>query len=284
MAEDRSLFQLLEKWGVRVDDKLVMSDRNAPFPVQVPRQIPGGPTLQTIELVPYPFFPDLRGEQLNLEHAALAGIAGLTMPWSSPVSLVAETLENRTSEWLVRTDAQATLRADGKIDPERTGGGLAWPATGEPKQETLGLALVGKFPSYFADLPNPNVEGAEGPDTSGQTLKSSVEEGRLVVLGSSELTSDLLVQIASRIQSDQHAGNVQLLQNLLDWTLQDTELLSIRTAGAFSRTIRPVTDAEASAIEIRTWLLVLLPVLVVVGIPYYRRQRTTPIPPTAMEA
>jgi ABC-2 type transport system permease protein len=283
--EDRSLFQLLEKWGVKVDNTMVMSDQNAPFPVPVQRQIPNGPTLQTIELVPYPFFPDLRGEVLNLEHAALAGIAGMTMPWSSPVSTVTETLENRTVEWLVRTGEDATLREGGKIDPERTASGLAWPPLGPPEQETLAVAVTGKFPSYFADLPNPLLESTSGPDPSGQTLKASVEEGRLVVLGSSELTSDLLLQLASRIQSDQHAGNVQLVQNLIDWTLQDTELLSIRTAGAFARTLRPMEEGETRAIEYRTWMLVLLPVIVVVGFTYMRRRSITPIPVTpAMEA
>ena len=121
----------------------------------------------------------------------------------------------------------------------------------------------------------------EGATLSEDTLKSSVSEGRLIVLGSSELVSDIMFQIASSMQSEQHAGNLQLVQNLVDWTVEDTDLLTIRTAGAFARTLRPLREAEANAIEIGAWILVLVPVLIVVAIPRIRRGRTQPIPLTA---
>lgn len=284
--EDRSLFELLEKWGVKVDSGLVMSDQNAPFPIPVREQIPNGPMVQRIKLQPYPFFPDLRGELLNPDHASLAGITTMTMPWSSPVSPVSDTLENRTSTWLVRTGADARVRTDGNIEPTMGASGPEWTTAGEPKEATLGLAMVGKFPSYFADLPNPMAgrqPPAEGEATplSEETLKSSVSEGRVIVLGSSELVSDIMFQIASSMQSEQHAGNMQLVQNLVDWTVEDTDLLSIRTAGPFARTLRPLGESEAEAVELGVWIMVLVPVLFVVAIPRIRRRNTQPIPLTA---
>lgn len=283
--EDRSLFALLEKWGVKVDPALVTSDSNAPFPIPVREQIPNGPMVQRIKLQPYPFFPDLRGDMLNPEHPALAGITTMTMPWSSPVSTVSESLENREATWLARTGPDAHVRPDGNIEPTLGPDGPEWTVSGESKQSTLALAVVGKFPSFFADLPNPAVElESEAPTLTQDPLKSSVSEGRVIVLGSSELVSDILFQIANSMQNEQHAGNMQLVQNLVDWTVEDTDLLSIRTAGAFARTLRPLAEAEASAIEIRTWLMVLIPVLVVVAIPRIRRQNTRAIPlPAATE-
>ena len=277
--EDRSLFALLEKWGVKVEPSLVTSDSNAPFPIPVREQIPNGPMVQRIKLQPYPFFPDLRGDMLNPEHPALAGITTMTMPWSSPVSAVSETLENREVTWLARTGPDARVRPDGNIEPVMGPAGPEWTVSGEPKQSTLALAVVGKFPSFFADLPNPT-SGLESdqPTLAQDPLKSSVAEGRVIVLGSSEVVSDILFQIASSMQNEQHAGNMQLVQNLVDWTVEDTDLLSIRTAGAFARTLRPLAEAEAQAIEIRTWLMVLLPVLVVVAIPRIRRRNTEAIP------
>lgn len=277
--EDSSLRDLLKVWGVTVEDAFVLSEEyNAPFPLPVQQRIPGGPVLQRIQLLPYPFFPDLRGDSLNPAHPALAGITTLTMPWSSPVSPVAESLEDRQVTWLVKSGADAKLRTDGSIDPITLGGEVSWNATGEPKQETLALAVTGKFPSAFANQPNPLLENQTGPDDSGRTLAKSVADGKLVVLGTEESVSNLLFALVQQLQSDQHAGNAQLLQNLVDWTVEDTGLLSIRTAGAFARTLRPLEEAEASSIEIRTWILVLLPVAFVVSFPWFSRRNTTAIP------
>jgi ABC-2 type transport system permease protein len=280
IPEDRGLLDLLEHWGVKVGDTLVMSDSNAPFPQPVQKRLPNGPVLQTLEMIPYPFFPDLRGEKLNSEHAITTGITTMTMPWSSPVSVTSDTLEDREWSWLLRTDDDARLREGGRIEAEIGPDRLpTWPLTGEPTQALLGMAVSGKFPSYFADKPNPLfANGDEGADESGRTLKASVAAGNLVVLGSSEIVSDLLIQLAQGMQSEQHAGNTQLLQNVLDWTVEDTDLLSIRTAGAFSRTLAPLNDAEARAVEIRTWFWVLVPVVAVVLIPQIRRRGLKAIP------
>jgi ABC-2 type transport system permease protein len=303
VPEDPSLLSLLEHWGAEVGDTLVMSSENAPFPQPVQKRLPNGPVLQTLEMIPYPFFPDLRGEKLNSEHPITTGVTTMTMPWSSPVSVTAETLENREWSWLVQTGEDARLREGGRIEAEIGPDRLpTWPITGEPTQVKLGVAITGKFPSFFADKPNPLLANTgEGADESGRTLKASVAEGKVVVLGSSELVSDLLIQLAQGMQSEQHAGNIQLLQNVLDWTVEDTDLLSIRTAGAFTRTLAPleswdsprvrylrvlsaVTDDPQSAIEGIVWLLVLIPVSAVVAVPQLRRRRLKAIPTPAEQA
>jgi ABC-2 type transport system permease protein len=278
VQEPAPLFDLLQTWGVSVRDALVMGDDVAAFPLPVQRRLPGGAMLQKIELMPYPFFPDLRGESLNDDVPALAGVPSLTMPWSSPLT-VAEPLEGREVTWLLRSSPLATVKTGGQIDPDSvTAAGPAWtpgPETGAPQ---LGTVVTGKFPSAFAERPNPNDAGATGPDTSGRTLTKSIADGRLVVLGSSELASDLLITLANQTQAEEHAGNLQLLFNTVDWATEDTDLLQIRTAGPFARTLRPLDEAEQTRIELMTWLAVLVPVLVIVAVPRIRRRNVRPLP------
>jgi ABC-2 type transport system permease protein len=281
--EAAPVFDLLERWGVTVRDALVMGDDVASFPLPVQQRL-GGMTLQRIELVPYPFFPDLRGESLNDDHAALSAIHSVTMPWSSPL-LVTEPLDGRNVTWLVRTGPLASVRDGGKIDPDSvSSAGPTWTPGTEAGVQTLGTLIVGRFPSAFAQRPNPNDEGATGPDTSGRTLDKSIADGRLVVLGSSELVSDIMLALAQQTQAQEHAGNLQLMFNLVDWATEDTDLLSIRTAGAFARTLRPLEDAERTAIEVRTWGAIFLPVVVVLGLVRFRRRNVQPLPLAPVES
>lgn len=284
--EPRSLRDLLEVWGVAVDDAMVMADQVAPMPLPSERTLPNGIRLPEIRLVPYPFFPDLRGAELNEEHPALAGIVGLTMPWSSPVHATSDTLEDRKVEWLVKSTDNATQRSDGKIDPDEMDprDGPVWrpgPVAGEV---TLALAVTGRFPSFFTDKANPTLTDASGPDSSGRTIKKSVADGRLVVVGSSEFTSDLLQAIAMNTQSEIHSGNVQLVQNVLDWSVEDTDLLSIRTASAYARTLRPTEESESRAVQIKTWVLTFVLLGGVLAVPWVLRRNTAALPAAPVEA
>ncbi len=285
--EAPALRELLAVWGVAVEDGLVMQTEVAPFPLPVQRALPNGMRIQEVQLLPYPFFPDLRGPQLNADHPALAGIMGLTTPWASPVHATAETLENRKIEWLAKSSPDATLRPDGRIDPDQVDprAGPSWTPGGTATESTLALAVSGRFPSYFADKPNPTLEGdGAGADPSGRTLKSSVADGRLVVVGSGEFASDLLQAIAMNTQAEIHAGNVQLVQNVIDWSVEDTDLLSIRTASAYARTLRPLDEAETTAIQIRTWLVTIALVAGVLVVPWLLRRNTAALPAAPVEA
>src|SRR5690606_32086031 len=108
------------------------------------------------------------------------------------------------------------------------GNDLEAPTAGlETKERALAVAITGRLPSYFKDKPNPYVEGdatAEGADATGRTVKESVPDARLAVVGSSEIVSDLLLQLAQSPGGEVHRGNLQLLQNLVDWSTEDTDL------------------------------------------------------------
>ncbi len=271
--EDTSLFDLLETYGIRIENSIVMDPVNAPFPMPVTEQR-GGFRVQRIQLLPYPPFPDIRSDGFNPQHAALASLGNVTMPWASPVTLTEPDKEGIEFEYLLETSEETWLDATGTINPDMK----RFPDKGFGPSGTTGKQVVaatasGRFTSHFADKTNPLFSDEEG----GRTLKESVADGRLVVLGSSELASDIMMQLAQQPNGEVHRGNLQLLQNVIDWSVADTELLSIRTGGAFARTLVPMSDAERSQVELTSYAFVLFPMFGVVLIPLLRRRMISPI-------
>jgi ABC-2 type transport system permease protein len=256
-----ALFSLLEAWGVEVESGLVMDSQNAPFPIPVNEQR-GGFRMQRIQLVPYPFFVDIRGSGLNEEVPALSGLPSVTTPWSSPLRVNAgEGVESQVllassdESWL---DTSANIQPDFRRYPES---GFAPGAEGEAR--VLGVALGGRFPSAFASRPSPLFTGDGG--------------AQLFVLGSSEMVSDLLMQIAGGLTGEVHRSNYQLVQNLVDWAVEDTDLLSIRSSGAFAHTLRPMESGEARAWEIANYAFVVVALGVISTVPRRLRRRAKPI-------
>ena len=65
-------------------------------------------------------------------------------------------------------------------------------------------------------------------------------------------------------------------QNLLDWAVEDTDLLQIRSAGAFARTLRPLEASIRRTWEIAQYAIALSAVGILAFLPYYRRRKTQP--------
>ena len=273
-AEDTSLFDLLETYGMRIENSIVMDPVNASFPIPVTEQR-GQFRVQSIKLIAYPPFPDIRTDGFNPEHAALASLGNVTMPWSSPVTLTQPDMEGVDFQYLLETSDRTWLNATGNIEPDFSRfPDEGFGPSGDIGKQVVAATATGRFTSHFADKTNPLFTDEGG----GRTLKGSVADGRLVVLGSSELASDIMMQLAQQPNGEVHRGNLQLLQNVIDWSVADTDLLSIRTGGAFARTLAPMTDDERSQTELTSYAFVLLPMFGVVLIPLVRRRMVTPIP------
>jgi ABC-2 type transport system permease protein len=87
------------------------------------------------------------------------------------------------------------------------------------------------------------------------------------VIGTSELASDVVLQIGRQLGSDAHASGVQLVANLIDWSMEDQDLLSIRSASAFARTLPVVPESQQNVLEAVQLAAVLLALLGVVLTP-----------------
>lgn len=258
VPEDPGLFAMLEKWGVKVAPSMVLDAQSGELALPVGRR--------TVQFA-YPYWIDLRAPQLNQEHLAMGGLNQVSMPWASPITLqgvpealaTEELLHSTEQSWLRDSD---DLMPDFQLHPET---GFAAPT--DPGAHLLGVTLVGRFPPFFTEGTRPQLEGA---------LTEPVAEGRLVVLGSSELASDLLLDYARRSPVGRlHLANDLLVQNLVDWSLEDTDLLAIRSPGNFSRQLVPMDADTLFQIEMANYLLVLLPLPLLYL--WSRRRRKVPV-------
>lgn len=284
-ATDATWLAQLESYGVRIESAFVMDRKNTAFPFPV-REQRGAFAFERIELKPYPFFIDVRPEGFQQGHVALAGLPSLALTWASPLTLKAP--EGVVAEALVHSSEQSWLQKSTNLQPDYQ----AHPETGFGREEGAGMApqvlgatLTGRFKSFFADKPSPLFGSEVKPEASleeridrtGRTLKQASADARLVVIGSSEFVSDLITQLAQQLGGGPYRANPLLVHNLIDWALEDTDLLQIRSAGAFARTLRSLESHERSRYELMNYVIVLLALLAVLGIALTRRRLAKPM-------
>ena len=278
--EALSLSAMLSAWGVTVEEGLVLDPQHATFPMPTMKRL-GGMPIRTVEMRPYPPFPFIQTDGFDREHPAVSSLSSVTMPWSSPLTLSETLPEAMEVHTILQTSSGSWVDTSGSIDPNyQTYPTYGFPPPTETGRQTVAVSLEGRFSSYFADKPNPTFTASGGDDGSGRILKESVADGRLVVLGSSEMVSDILLQLARDPSGTgaSHRSNLQLVQNLIDWSVEDSDLLAIRGGGAFTRTLAPLDDEAKGTIELLSYGLVFGPMLLLVLFPRTRRYRTQPIP------
>jgi ABC-2 type transport system permease protein len=231
-----------------------MDPQNAAFPVPVQQQR-GGLRFQTIRMLPYPFFADVRRDGFAEDQPAFFGIQNVTTPWASTLELTP--VAGLESQVLLSSSEGSWLNLSGEIDPDFARyPELGFGPDGDLGSRVVGVTLTGRFPSYYAVRPSPLFEGSEAEtadsaaDRTGRTMKESLPDARLVVLGSPEMVSDLMMRLSDQPGGEVHRSNLQLVQNLIDWSLEDTDLLSIRSSGSFARTLRPLSEAESRGWEL----------------------------------
>ncbi len=289
---DPGLLELLEAYGVEVQEAFVMDPKNTSFPVPV-REKRGPFTFERIELIPYPFFPDIRREGFNREHVALAGLQSVALTWASPLKIKGAA-EGVSSDVLLETSEESWLRTSTDLQPDLQrfpDKGFGVDEGAELGRKPVAVALAGTFGSYFAEKDSPLFEPDAKPegdleqkaDRTGRTLKKSTPDARLAVIGSSDFVSDLITQLGAQVGGGTYRGNPMLLRNLVDWALEDTQLLSIRNAGAFARTLESTDEASRWRYELGNYLFVLLALIGVLVIALTRRKMARPMELTPEE-
>jgi len=281
VKQDESLKSLLAAYGVKVGDGMVMDVQNARFPIPV-RERRGGFVLERIDLQPYPFFPDLRADQFKEGHAALAGLPGVVLTWASPVELdSAIKADEVKADVLITSTDQAWVRKEADIEPRPDEPSLGFARKDEPTSAfPMAVTLVGRMPSAFKDKASPlfGEDGSgDGADRTGRTLKESTPDARLAVVGSSEFAGDIITGMAMQVGQGEFRGNLQLVRNLIDWSMEDTDLLKIRSAGAYSRTLKPMDDATKTQVEIANYAAVTGLLIAAIAALSTRRRRTQPL-------
>ncbi|MCY3780332.1 MAG: Gldg family protein [Chloroflexi bacterium] len=241
--------EMLESYGIIIEDSLVMDYQNAPFPLQVQRDL-GDMVVSEIQALAYPFFVDVRPNKMDFDSPVVKGLPLLTMSWTSPVRVD----ESASTEAQVTTLASSsdaaweTTVANPLPDLE------SYPEIGFPVGEELGsiplaVAVEGSFDSAFVDRLSPFEADAEAGagEQDEETprlglIERSPNNTRLIVLGSAEFVNDNVYQISANFGGDRFFSNLQFFANAIDWFTEDVSLASIRSRGSAARILPPIDE------------------------------------------
>ena len=100
----------------------------------------------------------------------------------------------------------------------------------------------------------------------------SPDTARLTVIGSGDFLNDTVFQISSQLSANRYLNSLQLIQNAVDWSVEDMDLLSIRSRGSNTRVLDPLQPNEESFWEFLNYAVALL-ALVVIGLFWAARRR-----------
>lgn len=272
----------LAAYGVTIQDKLVLDPQNEAFPIPVVRDL-GGLKVRDIQLMRYPFFVDVRSSGMSRDTPVTGGLPGVTLQWASPIVLSdapapkdGEEKPVRTVTTLLSSTPRSWSQSDTTVQPDfEKYGELGFAVEGEKKAFPLAVSIQGNFESAFKDKPSPLLEG-EG-DRTGRTIKRSPADARLTVVASSSFINDMVLQLSRQVAGERFTANLQLVENLIDWSVADVDLLSIRSAGTFARTLLPMEPEERALYEYANYGVVVLALGIIVALTYGRRRRLTPI-------
>ena len=163
---------------------------------------------------------------VNQEHVITKDLGGLSLPFSSPLT-VKDELKNQTGaqiDVLVRTEPEATSRATlSDTNPDELFKDTSGETTGPFE---VAVAVVAEFKSAFTGKEIPAPGGQPAPDAAPservETSPAGGDMSRLFVMGNGEF---LVHQ--GRLQR----SSVIFLQNLVDWLVADDDLIGIRSKG-----------------------------------------------------
>ena len=255
---ETGLIDMLNAYGIFVQNQLVMDTQNAAFPVAVNRNV-GQVQVQEIQAIDYPYFIDVRPEMMNSENLIVSGLPAISMNWASPVQVANEQTNQRETTILLSSSEQAWTSTDTNIQPDFE----LYPEFGFAISDTraaypLAVSMTGTFTSYFADKPAPTITNADGTENTNPVLSAisqSSPNSRLVVFGSTGFIDDFPLQLSSRLTQDYVVNNLRLLQNAVDWSVEDTDLLSIRSRGSATRVLIPLDANQQAFREISIYVI-----------------------------
>ncbi len=278
------LKDVLESYGVKVGEQLVMDPRNEPFPVQVQRNV-GGMNIIEIQQVSFPPFVDVRQDSMAKDSPIVANLPAVTLQWASPLEIDAKKNKDRQVVTLLQSTAQAWLRTSLDTQPDlKTYPQLGFPVEGEQKAVPLAVSISGSFESYFKGKPSPlqasqqpTATAPVGPQPASGTslgvIESSPDTSRLVVIGSVEFLNDAVLEISRNLSQDRYLLNLQFMQNAIDWSVEDQDLLTIRSRGTYARLLKSMDKSEQSLWEGLNYAAALIG-LVALGVIWNVRQRS----------
>jgi ABC-2 type transport system permease protein len=270
------LLDWLKFQGLSMSEKMVLDSRNQPFPLPVSRNV-GGFSVREMRMVPYPYFVEVREQGLNQDLPVTMTLNRVMINWSSPIEVDAEKTASQKVDWLLKSSSQAWTSEELNLIPQLEITGRTGLTPGNNQGEKLlAVAVTGRFDSYFKGQSSPLLEQDQTQDEADKTksglsksqklasvIDRSPESARLILFASGDFLSDQTLQLASSVAGQEELGALQLIENTLDWSLEDIGLLSIRSRGQYARTLVPLSRDTQMGFEYLDYALVLVGLLLV---------------------
>jgi ABC-2 type transport system permease protein len=206
------------------------------------------------------------------------------MNWASAVTMKETDASSRETTVLLQSSENSWVADNIGIVPDYK----RFPEAGFPINEprgaqVLGVAVQGVFASFFKDKESPLIQSANenksngGEQASAQTnavaenkgpmitsvIEHSPASARLVLIGSNAFASDMALTLTSEGMGTIYTKPLEFMQNMIDWSLEDAGLLSIRGRTQFSRTLRPMTPKAQAAWEYANYVIAIVLLLFV---------------------
>jgi ABC-2 type transport system permease protein len=247
---ESALITWLSHNGIVLEEQLVLDPQNASFPIPVERRA-GGYVFRETRMVSYPYFSDIRGVGIGQDGGLTTGIDQVTMTWPSPISLDEQLNQDRKVARLLQSSDQAWTSESMEIEPDfEMYGELGFAVDKQSGAQLLAVAVEGQFESYFKDKPSPLLtvdepaDGEENAPVITRVIDRSPGSARIIVFASGSFLTDTMLDLASSGMGTRYLKPIQLVENALDWSLEDRGLLAIRGRANFSRTLNPL-DRES---------------------------------------
>lgn len=300
----------LGHFGIDIGESLVLDPRNSAFPVPVTRQV-GGFSFQELQMLDYPYFVEVRDDGFNEDSPIVSQIPQLSVPWASPIEIDAEVNSTRQVSELLTSSEGAWLSTSMDVTPRFSDGSQPpFQPEGEMGRQLLGAVIEGRFDSFFAGKNSPLLvaaleaqaaaadveedaakeetqesevsedadesevtEEAEGAGVVASVIERSPESARLILFASNEFLSDRNLQILGSVSGTVYQGSLELVQNAVDWSLEDAGLVSIRSRGHFNRTLPPTTRDAQMGFEYMNYAFAMAGLALVFVLSYLARKR-----------
>jgi len=262
--QDSILLDWLSHHGITLEEQMVLDPQNASFPLPITRDIAGFEFKET-RMVNYPYFNDIRDDGIGREGGLTAGIDQVTMTWPSPITLDSQKNQDRRVLHLLESSDQAWTSESLEMQPDfQTYGEWGFAVGDQRGTQLLAVAVEGHFNSYFKDKPSPlatppkeDNSGKEAGNDKGisdlnkeqddenrsvftRVIDRSSASARIIVFASSTFLTDTMLDLAAVGMGTRYVKPVQLVENAIDWALEDRGLLALRGRAHFSRTLRPL--------------------------------------------
>lgn len=270
---------MLASYGVLVRDGIIMDLQNTTLPTQVQRNV-GGFNVVEIEEINYPPFVDVRRNGMAQESSIVSSVPSLTLYWVSPLEIDPGKNRRRDVVMLLQSSEDAWLRTSTDLEPNlETYPDVGFPIEGQQKAWDLGVSIRGSFESFFKDRTSPFENGTQlekeqipqDVPVSGKIVVSP-KNSRLVVIGSSEFLNDAMLSLSRSQSADRYLLNLQLVQNSIDWAVEDEDLLSIRSQGDYARLLRPMDEGAQRFWEAVNYAVAIV-VIMVIGLLWHLLKR-----------